>query len=68
MKQQRYLAAVSGGPDSMALLYAYKKLIYGVCHVNYNKRKTAKRDELIVKNFCLKNKIKFFCKRVSKRL
>ena len=50
MKQikKEVLIACSGGPDSMALLDMYKnkkKVI--VCHINYHKRKTAKRDENI---------------------
>jgi len=36
MLKNKYLAAVSGGPDSMALLSKYHKEIYGVCHVNYH--------------------------------
>jgi tRNA(Ile)-lysidine synthase len=47
-----YIAAVSGGPDSMALLHKYKDEIRCVCHINYKKRKSAKRDENIVKKFC----------------
>lgn len=63
---RKFLAAVSGGPDSMALLDKYKKQIVAVCHVNYNIRQTAKRDYLIVKRYCLKNKIKLFIKDVNK--
>lgn len=57
---KKYLVACSGGPDSMALLNMYKdkhELI--VCHINYHHRDTADRDELIVKNYCKKNNIKF---------
>jgi tRNA(Ile)-lysidine synthase len=56
----QYIAAVSGGPDSMCMLNMYKKNIVAVCHVNYKKRQSADRDMQIVKHFCLKNKIRFF--------
>jgi len=58
---KRYLIAVSGGPDSMALLdMARNKLKYiEVGHVNYHKRDTAKRDENIVRRYCKKYGIKF---------
>lgn len=48
------LAAVSGGPDSMALLawMLAQGLHPAVCHVNYHHRPTASRDERIVRNFC----------------
>lgn len=48
------LVAVSGGPDSMALL-AYlegKGIDYIACHVNYHHRETANRDEAIVRKWC----------------
>ena len=61
MKKEKVLIACSGGPDSMALLDMYKnkkKVI--VCHINYHKRKTAKRDENIVKKYCNKYGIPFY--------
>lgn len=48
------LVAVSGGPDSMALL-AYlenNNIDYIACHVNYHHRDTADRDEGIVRGWC----------------
>jgi tRNA(Ile)-lysidine synthase len=54
---KRYIAAVSGGPDSMALLNKFKKNIAVVCHINYNKRNSADRDMKIVKEYCKKNHI-----------
>ena len=61
MKKEKILIACSGGPDSMALLDMYrskKKVV--VCHINYHKRKTAKRDENIVKKYCNKYSIPFY--------
>jgi tRNA(Ile)-lysidine synthase len=55
----KYIAAVSGGPDSMALLHMYHKQIIAVCHVNYQKRPTADRDMLIVQEFCRSLNIPF---------
>lgn len=48
------LAAVSGGPDSMALLAYLERegIDYIVCHVNYKHRPTADRDEQIVRDWC----------------
>jgi tRNA(Ile)-lysidine synthase len=54
----KYVAAVSGGPDSMSMLDMFKKQIALVCHVNYNKRITAQRDARIVEDYCKKNKLK----------
>jgi tRNA(Ile)-lysidine synthase len=65
---KKVLAAVSGGPDSMAMLYKYKKIISGVCHVNYQKRLTAIRDQKIVEEFCNKNKIKLYVLNVTKKI
>lgn len=61
MDSNKYsLVAVSGGSDSMALLdILYNKNIkLIVCHVNYNVRDSAYRDELIVRNYCEKRNIK----------
>jgi tRNA(Ile)-lysidine synthase len=55
----KYIAAVSGGPDSMAMLDIYKKNVALVCHVNYQKRDSAYRDAGIVKMYCKNNHIKF---------
>lgn len=54
IKCMNAIAAVSGGPDSMALLVwmENENLDYGVCHVNYHKRASAFRDEAIVRAWC----------------
>ena len=56
------VVACSGGPDSMALLdMLNQKQNYNiiVCHVNYQKRESAFRDESIVKEYCLKHNLSF---------
>lgn len=57
-----WVVAVSGGPDSMALLDIMLKNNYQcvVAHVNYHKRKTSDRDEKIVIDFCEQNNVKYF--------
>lgn len=60
-RNKKYLVACSGGPDSMVLLDIYKnKYDVFVCHINYHKRETAKRDELIVSKYCKDNNIPFY--------
>lgn len=56
-KPRKNIAAVSGGPDSMAMLDLYKKHIKVVCHINYNKRANSKNDAEVVKSFCDKYNI-----------
>ncbi len=53
------IVAVSGGPDSMAMLEMLRKKDYTcvVVHVNYGVRATAIRDENIVKDYCLKHNL-----------
>jgi tRNA(Ile)-lysidine synthase len=67
-KSKKVLCAVSGGPDSMALLNKCKNEIFCVCHVNYNHRPTALRDTNIVKKYCLEHKIKLEILNVDKKL
>lgn len=58
--KKKYLVACSGGPDSMALLNMFKdKYELYVCHINYHKRSSAKRDENIVRNYCKENMIPY---------
>ncbi len=51
------LLAVSGGPDSMALLNDYKKSKVVVAHINYKKRADSDIDQKIVEDFCAKYEI-----------
>lgn len=47
------VAAISGGPDSMALLgwLEAHEIDYVIAHVNYHKRQSSGRDEQIVRNW-----------------
>lgn len=65
-KNNPYLVAVSGGPDSMYLLNQLSEKNYNivVCHVNYQKRTNSNVDEILVKNYCDARKIKLFIKRI----
>lgn len=62
----KYLLAVSGGPDSIFLLDKYKSKNIIVCHVNYNRRVSSIRDMNIVKDFCHKHNIILHIKNISK--
>ena len=58
--KKRVLVACSGGPDSMALLDMVKdEYDVHVAHINYHKRRTANRDERIVRDYCHKHDIPF---------
>ncbi len=59
-KTESVTVALSGGADSVALLYALKTLGYKVCalHVNHCLRgDESDRDEAFVRDFCLKNNV-----------
>jgi tRNA(Ile)-lysidine synthase len=66
--KKKYIAGVSGGPDSMAMLYRYRHKITLVCHVNYHKRKSALRDQKIVEKFCHSNHIPLKVLSVTQKL
>ena len=59
------VAGISGGPDSMALLYLLKELrkkkdIKIICsHVNHNVRKESKDEKIFLENWCCDNDIIF---------
>ncbi len=63
------VVAVSGGPDSMALLdiirQINKKVELVVVHVNHGLRKSADKDQNIVENYCLKYELELVVKRVK---
>ena len=67
----KIVVGVSGGPDSLTLLTLlnkYKsKFNYEiiVAHVNHLIRKDSTDDEQFVENYCKKNGLKFYCKRVN---
>ena len=55
------IVAVSGGPDSMALLDILKNAGHNciVAHVNYGLRQSALRDQKIIENYCNKYNFEF---------
>ena len=69
----KIVVGVSGGPDSISLLNALKNIQKEgilnfeiiVAHINHQIREEANSDEEYVKNYCLKNQIKFFSKRID---
>jgi tRNA(Ile)-lysidine synthase len=64
MNEQPILIAVSGGPDSMALLY--KTFLENpniiVCHCNYKKRQQSDIEQTYVESFCHNLNIQCFTK------
>lgn len=63
---KKYVLGISGGPDSMALLYFYRPFIKVACIVNYNKREDSSKDVELVKKTCEKYKIKLEILNVDK--
>lgn len=59
---KKYLLALSGGPDSMALFFALlnSKINFAVAHVNYHKRKESDIEEKAIKELCNQNDIPCF--------
>ena len=66
-ENDKILVGVSGGPDSMALLKALQSLGYNICvaHINHGLRENAIIDEEYVLNYCEKNNIPCYVKRVN---
>lgn len=69
--QDKIVLGVSGGPDSISMLHIfneikeeYKLCIY-VAHINHMIREEAEADEKYVQQYCEKNNIKCFVKRVN---
>ncbi|UKS53720.1 tRNA lysidine(34) synthetase TilS [Mycoplasma feriruminatoris] len=69
-KFEKYLIAVSGGPDSVFLLCNVIKIIdpnnLVVCHVNYNFRSDSNIDQKIVSDLCKKFNLKLELLNVQK--
>lgn len=63
---KKYLIAVSGGNDSMALLDMCIKhhIKVEVAHINYHKRETSDIEMELVLNYCKKNQIKVHVKEI----
>ena len=70
-ENDKIVVAVSGGPDSMCLLHILLtlrkeyNLELNVAHVNHMIRENAILDEEYVKDFCEKNNLNFFVKKVD---
>jgi len=60
-KNKKLVVATSGGPDSMALLYALKLNNFNVicAHVNHNLRKVSDDEYVFVEKYCKDNSIPF---------
>lgn len=65
MLVKKYIAGISGGPDSMAMLDMNKNKISTVCTVNYQKRVDSQNDVDIVRKYCLLNNIDFYLLEVT---
>jgi len=71
LKNKCILAACSGGPDSVALLFSLKllsaefkyKIVVG--HINHKLRKASGRDEMFVRGLCKKLGIPLYVKSVN---
>lgn len=64
--QGNFLLAVSGGVDSMVLcdLFLKNNLDFSVAHCNFQLRgRESEADEEFVKQYCIQNQIKYFCKK-----
>ena len=72
--EDKLVLAVSGGPDSMAMLDILTKLLkdcqkdtspMAVAHVNHMIREEATQDEAYVRKYCEKNQIEFYSKSID---
>ena len=69
----RVVVGVSGGPDSISLLHILNKFYKNnildfeiiVAHVNHQIREEANDDEEYVREYCDKNNIEFYAKRID---
>ena len=68
---EKIVVGVSGGPDSISLLNALKNIKEKinfeiiVAHINHQIREEADGDEEYVREYCKKNIIKFYSKRID---
>jgi tRNA(Ile)-lysidine synthetase-like protein len=69
-KTNKYLVAVSYGPDSMALLSMMQQegYTFEVAHVNYKKRKESDQEAKDLHSYCAKHSIPLHTKEVSQPL
>ena len=60
--KEKWLVAVSGGPDSMALLYLMMQAGYelSVAHVNYKQREISDQEQQMVKTYCEQQGLPFY--------
>ncbi|MBL1230675.1 tRNA lysidine(34) synthetase TilS [Enterococcus sp. BWB1-3] len=64
--EERILLAVSGGVDSMILLYAMMKVsemsgcTIGVAHLNHNLRPESKKESTYIEEFCTEHQLPFY--------
>ena len=73
-KNDKIVFAVSGGPDSIAMLDVIRKMCQEgnipmaqifVAHINHMIRKEATEDAKYVENYCQKNNIEFYLKSID---
>lgn len=70
-ENETVIVAVSGGPDSMALLHilwqnSQNRNYKVVCtHINHNVRKESEEEKRFVENFCLEKNIKFEYRKIE---
>ena len=72
-QNEKVICGVSGGPDSICMLDILRKIKQEekinfeiiVCHINHLIREEATEDEEYVVNYCKKNNIKIYVKRID---
>ena len=70
-KNDKIICGISGGPDSICMLDVLRKIKQEldfeiiVCHVNHMIREESTYDEKYVENYCKKNQIKYYVKRID---
>lgn len=70
-QNDRVICGVSGGPDSICMLDILRKMKKTmdfdiiVCHINHRIREEAIEDEKYVIDYCKKNNIKYYIKRID---